>query len=122
VIFTGMLLLPIWHGVKSYLSDMSESGAAAGALACSFIAFTTNRLVLSERENHMLIFSLLAIVVFLNYQYAKERVTERRSYRSPRKGYYRTEGIGPKAADTAALAASRNDPTPTGWPGGRSPD
>jgi O-antigen ligase len=83
VIFTGMLLLPIWHGVKSYLSDMSEGGAAAGALACSFIAFTTNRLVLSERENHMLIFSLLAIVVFLNYQYAKERVTERRSYKSP---------------------------------------
>ena len=53
----------------------------AGALACSFIAFTVNRLVLSERENHMLIFSLLGIVVYLNYEYAKERVTERRRSR-----------------------------------------
>jgi O-antigen ligase len=78
VFFAGLLLLPIWYGLKSYLADMSESGAAAGALACSFIAFTTDRLVLSQRENHMFIFSLLAIVVFLNYEYAKARVTERR--------------------------------------------
>ena len=76
--FAGLLLLPIWYGLKSYLADMSESGAAAGALACSFIAFTTDRLVLSQRENHMFIFSLLAIVVFLNYEYAKARVAERR--------------------------------------------
>lgn len=76
--FAGLLLLPIWYGLKSYLADMSESGAAAGALACSFIAFTTDRLVLSQRENHMFIFSLLAIVVFLNYEYAKARVTQRR--------------------------------------------
>jgi hypothetical protein len=99
VFFTGMLLLPIWHGLKNYLSDMSESGAAAGALACSFIAFTTDRLVLSQRENHMLIFSLLAIVVFLNYEYAKERVTERRSSRSAREAYYRADRNGLKAAD-----------------------
>jgi O-antigen ligase len=79
--FGGMLLLPIWYGLRSYLSDMSETGAVAGALACSFIAFTTNRLVLSERENHTLIFSLLAIIVYLNYEYAKERVTERGSSR-----------------------------------------
>jgi O-antigen ligase len=66
--FAGILLLPIWHGLRSYLSDRSQAGAIAGALACSFVAFTVNRTVLSERENHMLIFSLLSIVIVLNYE------------------------------------------------------
>ena len=74
VFFSGLLVLPIWYGVRNYLSDMSESGAVAGALACSFVAFFANRLVLSQRENHMLIFSLLAIVVVMNYEYARKQV------------------------------------------------
>ena len=57
VFFTGMLLLPIWYGLRNYLADLSETGAVAGALACSFIAFTINRLVLSEREPHVDLFS-----------------------------------------------------------------
>ena len=56
---------------------MSESGALAGALACSFIGFIMNRLVLSQKENHMLIFSLLAIVIVLNYELARKRVQQR---------------------------------------------
>jgi O-antigen ligase len=92
VFFAGLLLLPIWYGLRSYFSDMSESGAVAGALACSFIAFTFNRLVLSQRENQMLIFSLLAIVVVLSYEYAKKRVPERLSYKSPPKTRLRAEG------------------------------
>ena len=92
VFFSGMLLLPIWYGLRNYLSDLSETGAVAGALACSFIAFTINRLVLSERENHMLIFSLLGIVVFLNYEYAKKRVTERRISRLEVKSRVRNYG------------------------------
>lgn len=86
--FAGIVLPPIWYGLRNYLADMSESGAAAGALACSFIAFTLNRLVLSQRENHMLIFSLLAIVVVLNYEYAKKRAPQRLSYKSPRKAHW----------------------------------
>jgi len=97
VFFSGMLLLPIWSGLRNFFSDMSERGAAAGALACSFIAFTTDRLVLSQRENHMLIFALLGIVVFLNYEYSKERVTERGRAKSPQTAYYRAEGIGLKS-------------------------
>ena len=79
--FAGLLLIPIWYGVRSYLSDMSEAGAAAGAVACSFVAFTANRLVLSQKENQMLIFSLLAIVVILNYEHARKRVPERLSHK-----------------------------------------
>jgi hypothetical protein len=70
-------VLPIWYGVRNYLADMSESGAVAGALACSFVAFFSNRLVLSQRENHMLIFSLLAIVVVMNYEYTRKQVPYR---------------------------------------------
>jgi O-antigen ligase len=77
IFFAGLLLLSIWYCVRNYLSDMSESGAMAGAVACSLVAFTANRLVLSQKENHMLIFSLLAIVVVLNYQYARKRVPDR---------------------------------------------
>jgi O-antigen ligase len=76
VFFSGLLLIPVWYGVRSYLSDTSEAGAAAGAVACSLVAFTANRLVLSQKENHTLIFSLLAIAVILNYEYARNRVPE----------------------------------------------
>jgi O-antigen ligase len=81
--FSGLLLLPVWYGLRSYLSDRSRAGAIAGALACSFIAFTVNRIVLSQRENHMLIFSLLAVVIVLNYEYLSHRHTERRSDKPP---------------------------------------
>jgi hypothetical protein len=70
---------------------MSESGAVAGALACSFLAFATNRLVLSERENHMLFFSLLAIAIVMNYQYARKQVPEEANSKSPQKAYLRAE-------------------------------
>jgi O-antigen ligase len=76
VFFAGMLLIPVWYGVRSYLSDTSEAASAAGAVACSLVAFTANRLVLSQRENHTLVFSLLAIAVILNYEYARKRVQE----------------------------------------------
>ena len=76
IFFAGSLLLSIWYCVRSYLSDMSESNAVSGAVACSLVAFTTNRLVLSQKENHMLIFSLLAIVIVLNYQYGRKRVSD----------------------------------------------
>jgi O-antigen ligase len=48
VFFVGLLVLPIWYGLRNYLSDVSESGALAGALACSFIGFSMNRLVLGR--------------------------------------------------------------------------
>jgi O-antigen ligase len=82
VFFVGMLLLPIWYGLRAYVTDPSEYGAASGALACSFIAFTANRLVLSQHENHMLIYSLLGIVVVLNYQRSRTRIPQRPNNKS----------------------------------------
>lgn len=85
VFFAGIACLPIWYGIRAYLSDMSESGALAGALACSFIAFTVYRIFLSQRENHTLVFCLMAIVVVLNYEYQSRRANEPRSYRAQRR-------------------------------------
>src|ERR1700722_856362 len=76
VFFVGLLVLPVWYGLRNYLSDMSETGALAGALACSFIGFIMNRLVLSQKENHMLVFSLLAVVIVLNYELVRKRATQ----------------------------------------------
>lgn len=89
VFFVGLVLLPIWDGLRNFVSDMSESGAVAGALACSFIAFSMNRLVLSQRENHMVIFSLLAIVVVVNFEYARKQAPARVIDKQPRKTYLR---------------------------------
>ena len=87
VFFAGIVCLPIWYGVRAYLTDLSESGALAGTLACSFIAFTLYRLVLSQRENHFLIYCLLGIVVVLNYGYQMKRAKEPRSLKAQRRTY-----------------------------------
>ena len=91
--FVGFLILPIWYGLRNYIFDMTEHGALAGALACSFVAFTENRLVLSQKENHMLIFSLLAIVVVVNYEYVRQRVRQPSDDKPPRSAYYRKGSI-----------------------------
>jgi O-antigen ligase len=88
VLFLGLLVLPVWYGLRNYLSDMSEAGALAGALACSFIGFIMNRLVLSQKENHMLVFSLLAVVIVLNYELARKRATQPLGDQSLRKRYH----------------------------------
>jgi O-antigen ligase len=76
VFFAGIVLLPIWYGARAYLTDTSESGALAGVLACSFLAFLLNRLALSERENNALVFFLLGIVVVLSHEYQQKRIRE----------------------------------------------
>jgi O-antigen ligase len=99
VFFVGMLLLPIWYGLRAYVTDLSEYGAAAGALACSFIAFTENRLVLSQRENHMLIFCLLGIVVVSNYERARTRIRYPLNNKSRGNTSYNTGGVLTRPVD-----------------------
>jgi O-antigen ligase len=98
VFFAGIVCVPIWYGLRAYLTDLSESGAIAGTLACSFIAFTLYRLVLSQRENHFLIYCLLGIVVVLNYGYQMKRAKEPRSLRAQRGTYSRPGERGLKTA------------------------
>ena len=98
VFFLGLLVLPIWYGLRNYLSDTAESGALAGALACSFIGFIMNRLVLSQKENHMLMFSLLAIMIVLNYAPARKRAPQHLVDKSLRSTYPRAANIPPAGA------------------------
>jgi O-antigen ligase len=98
VFFLGLLALPVWYGLRNYLSDMSETGALAGALACSFIGFIMNRLVLSQKENHMLIFSLMALVIALNYERARQRAPQRVAVKPLRTAYHRAEKISQEIA------------------------
>jgi O-antigen ligase len=93
VFFVGLLVLPVWYGLRNYLSDMSETGALAGALACSFIGFIMNRLVLSQKENHMLIFSLLAIVIVLNFELVRKRAPQPLGDKSLRNTYHRAGSV-----------------------------
>ncbi len=96
--FLGLLVLPVWYGLRNYLSDTSESGALAGALACSFIGFIMNRLVLSQKENHMLIFSLLALVIVLNYESVRQRASQRPVAKSLRNAYYGAQKVSQESA------------------------
>lgn len=88
--FAGIVCLPIWFGVRNYIYDSSEAGALAGALGCSFVAFLFERLVLSQRENTMLAFTLLGLVVICIYEYRKQSVSERENQRLPSRLYSRT--------------------------------
>jgi O-antigen ligase len=98
VFFAGIACLPIWFGLRNYTRDMSESGALAGLLACSFVAFTTYRLALSQRENHMLMFSLLAVVVVLIYEYQSKQAAGLQGYRPQRTRYSHADEKGTRKA------------------------
>jgi hypothetical protein len=52
-----------------------------------------NRLVLSQKENHMLIFSLLAIVIVLNHELARKRAPQPLGDKSRRKTYQRAGSV-----------------------------
>jgi O-antigen ligase len=95
VFFLGLLVLPVWYGLRNYLSDMSEAGALSGALACSFVGFIMNRLVLSQKENHMLVFSLLAVVIVLNYELIRKRAAQPLGDQSRRKTYHPAGSVSP---------------------------
>jgi O-antigen ligase len=85
VFFAGIVCLPIWYGARAYLTDLSETGALAGALGCSFIAFFVNRIVLSQRENNGLIFILLGVVIFLIHEYKQNYIKQPQSNRARRR-------------------------------------
>ena len=87
---------------------MSESGALAGALACSFIGFIMNRLVLSQKENHMLIFSLLAIVMALNYELARKRAPQPLGDKPLRNTYNRAGSVFPGQGTRQTSQAGAN--------------
>lgn len=62
LLFFGMVGLGIWIGVRLYLTNADERGAVGGPIACCLLAFAVYRPVLSETENHTLMFLIIGLV------------------------------------------------------------
>jgi O-antigen ligase len=63
VFFFGMIIAAMSRGVQRYLLDPSRSGAFAGALGCSLLAFGYYRIALSQAENHTLFYVIVGLVM-----------------------------------------------------------
>jgi O-antigen ligase len=72
LLFFCMILIPIWNGLRLYLTDMDEEAAIAGSLACSLLAFAVYRITLSQQENHTLVFLIVGLM-FVIGKLAKDR-------------------------------------------------
>lgn len=63
LLFFGMIGFGFLIAVRIYLTDPDPSAEIAGALACSLAAFGIYRLVLSQKENHTLLFLLIGLIL-----------------------------------------------------------
>jgi O-Antigen ligase len=102
IFFAGIVCVPIWFGLRNYIYDLSESGALSGALACSFVAFATYRFALSQRENHLLLFSLVAMAMVLSYERRLKQEPGKQMHRQPRRSYSSADGKLTRGNVTAA--------------------
>ena len=75
VTFFGALLVSAYFGMRRYIFDRTWPGSLAGGLACALIAYSTNKLVLSQRENVTVANIMVCCIMFLNYHYIKDKVT-----------------------------------------------
>ena len=71
IFFMLMLFSGIAYSAKRFLTDPSDAGALNGALAASLVAYTVNRLVLSQRENHTLVFLILGLIMISHELYLR---------------------------------------------------
>ena len=65
LLFFGMIAFGAWIGVRLYISSANKHAALGAPIACSLIAFATYRLVLSQTENHTLMFLMIGLVFAL---------------------------------------------------------
>lgn len=62
LLFFGMIGFGIWTGARLYLTNADKRAAVGAPIACCLIAFAVYRLVLSETENHTLLFLMIGLV------------------------------------------------------------
>lgn len=82
LLFFGTIGVGIWVGVKVYLGDLDKRATVGAPIACSLIAFGVYRLVLSQTENHTLMFLTVGLV-FAVSKLAHDRLRTKR-VRAPR--------------------------------------
>jgi hypothetical protein len=76
VFFFGMGVVGLIFGAFRYLTDPTVQGELAGAVACSLGAFTFYRFYLSQWENHLPFFLLVACMMWLLHAAAERRRAE----------------------------------------------
>ena len=64
--FYGIIVFSVLAGARQYIFGRSQSGALAGALGCSLIAFFVYRTGLSAQENFFPLFTFVAGIIAIN--------------------------------------------------------
>lgn len=64
--FYGIIVFGVLAGARQYIFGRSQSGALAGALSCSLIAFGVYRTGLSAQENFFPFFTFVAALIAIN--------------------------------------------------------
>ncbi len=71
IFFVMILASALLSSGKRCVNDPSEAGAFNGALAAIVVGFATDRLVLSQHENHTLMFVIFGLVMVSNELYSR---------------------------------------------------
>jgi O-antigen ligase len=101
VFFIIILGSAIWYSAKRSLIDPSKDGALNGALSSVVVAFATYRLVLSQRENHTLLFVILGLIMVSQEIYGRSHRLENLARLNGRRSIVKKTPL-PRAAHTAA--------------------
>ncbi len=81
----GMVGLAIWSGARTYVERRSPSAWLGGPIAAALLAFVVIKLVLSQADNHLLIFVLMAMAMLVRAEAtAPAGVAEQRAEREGR--------------------------------------
>jgi O-antigen ligase len=65
LLFFGMIAFGIWIAARLYIGSADERATLGAPIACSLLAFATYRPVLSQTENHTLMFLMIGLVFAL---------------------------------------------------------
>ena len=97
--FYGIIVFSVLAGARQYIFGRSQSGALAGALSCSLIAFAVYRTGLSAQENFFPLFTFVAAIIAINVANPVESVPH-----APSKRKAQAPGQGRSMSRTTAGA------------------
>ena len=98
VFFAGIVCLPIWYGVRAYLTDLSESGALRGSLANHFRLAQHCRVPLRMRDDQLIAGRLQT----------EKRLGHARSYRTSVDGWRTSRSTHSRGRYPLSTASARD--------------
>lgn len=82
IAFFGMIILAAWFGVRLYLKAPTRETGALMAIASSLIGYGVYRTVLSQTENHTILFILVGVITGALYR-ARQEAKDRAAAAAP---------------------------------------